>query len=312
MSRSATGSPGRDERGGFGGPDAWPPMSPVARGATPLKRVEAVADVFDARLADYRMPRDADHRALGIFVVEGRFAVRQLLGSPSPRFATRSVLTTESTLAGLRDLLESGPASIPVLVASHEVIRAVVGFKFHRGCLAVGERGRPVPPATLIEPRGPRTLVALERLVDPENVGAVFRNAMAFAVHGVLLSPGCGDPLARKAIRASAGGTLRVPFAVVDDWPHGLRGLGSEGYELIALAPTATAELEGLASHRMPERRALLLGGEGYGLSPGSLALASTALRIAMAPGVDSLNVATASGIVLHRLWRAAAAGPDD
>jgi tRNA G18 (ribose-2'-O)-methylase SpoU len=272
-------------------------------------RVEPVADVFDPRLADYRMPRDTDHRARDIFVAEGRFAVRQLLGSP--RFATRSILTTESTLQGLRDLLEDRAASIPVLVASHEVIRVVVGFKFHRGCLAVGERGHPMPPRTLIEPPGPRTLLVLERLVDPENVGAVFRNAMAFGVHGVLLSPGCGDPLGRKAIRASAGGTLRLPFAVVEDWPRGLGALSAADYALIALTPGAAADLDHVGAP-MPARRALLLGSEGYGLSGDSLALATTALSIAMAPGVDSLNVATASGIALHQLWKAASAAPDE
>lgn len=263
---------------------------------------EPITDVLDPCLADYRMAREADHRAQGIFVAEGRFAVRQLLSGS--RFAARSILTTEAMLQGLRDVLECGPASIRVLVASHEIIRAVVGFKFHRGCLAVGVRGAPVLPATLIEPRGPRALIVLERLVDPENVGAVFRNAMAFGIEGVLLSPGCGDPLARKAIRASAGGSLRVPFAVVNDWPQGLGALGAADHVLVALTPAAAADLGDLGGAPLPARRALLLGSEGYGLSPGSLALATIARRIAMAPGVDSLNVATASGIALYELRR--------
>lgn len=262
-----------------------------------------VVDPLDPRLADYRLPRDTDHRARGIFVVEGRLAVRQLLGHS--RFAARSVLATEAMASGLRDLLEGRACTVPALVASHEVIRAVVGFKFHRGCLAVGERGGPLPPPALFEPPGARTLVVLEGLVDPENVGAVFRNALAFGVDGVLLSPGCGDPLTRKAIRASAGGGLRVPFAVMDDWPRGLTALTASGYELVALTPTAAQEL----AHRAPPGRcALLLGSEGHGLRPETLALAATSLRIAMASGVDSLNVATASGIALHHLRRAAPA----
>jgi tRNA G18 (ribose-2'-O)-methylase SpoU len=271
-------------------------------------RGEPVTDPLDPRLADYRMAREANHRARGVFLAEGRFAVRQLLGH-SP-FAARSVLTTAAMLGGLSDLLESRAASVPTLIASPQVIRTVVGFAFHRGCLAVGERGRSPSAAELVEPPGPRTLVALEKLVDPENVGAVFRNALAFGVHAVLLSPGCGDPLARKAIRASAGGTLRVPFAVVDDWPRGLTALTARGYQLIALSPAAARELGDLPDPPPPERRALLLGNEGHGLSAGSLALAAAAWRIAMAPGVDSLNVATASGIALHRLRRAGAAAP--
>jgi tRNA G18 (ribose-2'-O)-methylase SpoU len=85
--------------------------------------------------------------------------------------------------------------------------------------------------------------VVLEALVDPENVGAIFRNAMAFAADAVLLAPNCGDPLGRKAIRASAGGTLRVPFATVDAWPAALAGLRAAGYDVVALAPDGALDL---------------------------------------------------------------------
>lgn len=263
--------------------------------------LERVTDVADPRLADYQDLRDTDHRRRGLFVVEGRFAVRQLL--QSPRFATRSVLTTEPMLEGLADLLESAPDGPLVLLASHALIRQAVGFKFHRGCLALGERGAPIPAPILIEPAGPRLILALEALVDPENVGAVFRNAFAFGAHAVLLSPGCADPLARKAIRVSSGGTLRVPFTVVDPWPAGLALLSASNYEIMALIPDGAEDLTALGRSRpLSPRLAFLLGNEGHGLSAASRTLASVAVRIAMAPGVDSLNVATACGIALHHV----------
>jgi len=265
--------------------------------------LEQVADALDPRLADYRILRDADHRRRGLFVVEGRLAVRQLLRSP--RFATRSLLSTESMLDGLRDMLEALPEGPPVLVASHELIRQVVGFTFHRGCLAVGERGTPHSVATLITPSGPRLILLLEELVDPANVGAIFRNALAFGAAAVLLSPGCGDPLARKAIRASSGGTLRVPFTLLDPWPEELAQLEPAGYEVVALAPEGAVDLGEVGrSCAVTGRLALLVGNEGHGLSPDARRFATLTVRIAMAPGVDSLNAATACGIALHHLWR--------
>lgn len=271
--------------------------------------LEHVTDALDPRLADYRAPRDVDHRARGTFIVESRLAVRRLLRSP--RFATRSVLTTAATLEGLHDVLDDQGASVPILVASHEVIREVVGFKFHRGCLAVGERGVPLAPAEVIEPPGARTLIVLEGLVDPENVGAVFRNAMALGGDAVLLTPGCGDPLGRKAIRASAGGTLKIPFASLRDWPGEMAELRLAGYDLLALTAHGTLGLAELGrSHPLASRVSLLLGSEGHGLTEAVREEATLTVRIAMAPGVDSLNVATACGIALYHLGGPARASP--
>ena len=265
-------------------------------------RVESVVDAQDARLADYRMVRDAPHRARGTFIVEGRLAVRQLLSSR--RHATRSVLTTPAALEHLREALDPA-VSAPVLVAHPDVIREVVGFKFHRGCLAVGERGAALQPVGLIDPVGPRTVLVLESVVDPENVGAVFRNALAFAADAVLLTPDCGDPLGRKAIRASAGGALRIPFATLHDWPRATADLRRAGYAVIALTPGGTVELDALGGvHPIGRRVGLLLGNEGAGLSKDALSGALLTVRIAMAPGVDSLNVAAACAVALHHLAR--------
>ena len=260
-----------------------------------------VEDPADPRIAGYRDARDGElRRREGLFLAEGRLLVRRLL--EASRFPVESLLVTPPALDDLRDLLADDD-STPIHVASAETIRAIVGFKFHRGCLALGVRGEPLAPEALMDPVGPRTLLALEGVTDPDNVGAIFRNAAAFGVAGVLLSSHCADPLYRKAIRVSMGATLSVPFAQVPDWPAALAGLRHAGYRLVALCPRADAEdiVEVARAPHRP-RLALLLGAEGAGLSGTTRAAADVEVRIPMAAGIDSLNVAAACGIALHRL----------
>jgi tRNA G18 (ribose-2'-O)-methylase SpoU len=265
---------------------------------------ETIEEPDDPRVADYGDLRDTRLRLeRGVFIGEGRTVVRRLLAS---RFRVRSVLLAPGSLEALRDALESADPGLPVYVASPALLRRIVGFEFHRGCLAAVERGPEPAPEALIAPAGRRLLLGLEELADPDNVGGVFRNAWAFGADGVLLSPGSADPLGRKAIRASAGGALALPFARMPDWPAGLARVREAGYTLIALTPDAGAlDLGELGQARpVPARLALLLGTEGRGLSPGARAQADLTVGIPMAPGVDSLNVATAAGIVLHHLAR--------
>jgi len=264
-----------------------------------VDRIEAASD---PRLADYRDIGDAElRRRHGLFIAESRSVVRRLL--EAGRFRTRSILLTATALDGLRDALVAWAPRGPLYVAPHEVIRAVTGFDFHRGCLAIGERGAPLALERVLAPRGPRTLLVLDDLSNPDNVGGAFRNAMAFGADAVLLSPGCADPLYRKAIRTSLGSALVVPFAHVDDWTAGLRQVREAGYTLIALTPDPAAEDIGelWTSRARSPRVALALGAEGPGLSEATRAAADLAVRIPMA-GPYSLNVATAAGIALHRL----------
>jgi len=156
----------------------------------------------------------------------------------------------------------------------------------------------PALPATM------EALVVLERMSNPDNVGGVFRNALAFGAGAVFLSPGTADPLYRKAIRVSAGAVVALPFARLTDWPRGLGRLREAGYTLLALTPRAEAGPIGALGdgNPGPARVALLLGTEGRGLSSEALAMADLHVRIPMAPEMDSLNVATAGAIALHWL----------
>jgi tRNA G18 (ribose-2'-O)-methylase SpoU len=231
-------------------------------------------------------------------VVESRLVVRELVAGR--RFAVRSVLCTEAARADLGDVLAGVPQ---VLIAPDALIRRIVGFQFHGGCLAVAERGRPPSLDAVLAP-APQRLVVLERVSNPDNVGGVFRNARAFGADAVILGPGCTDPLSRKAIRAAMGASLVLPFATAGDWPAALARLQAAGLERIALSPRsdALAVTAFGATRPRPARFALLVGAEGPGLGSDALGAADVVVRIPMAPGVDSLNVATATGIALHRL----------
>ena len=263
-----------------------------------VNRVD-IEELGDPRVAGYRALQTADLRGSERFVVEGRLNVQQLIASP---FSVESVFVTPAAHEALQPSLAKLPAETPVYVASKAVLSGVVGFVMHRGCVALAQRGDPVAADTLRSAREGRGLVlVLEDLTDQENVGGCFRNAMAFGVDGVLLSPRCCDPLLRKATRVSMGGTLRIPFARVDDWPKGLSQLADAGFARVALHPrSGSAELETLAASLGDAPVALVVGSEGPGMSDALLQQVDHHVHIRMAAGVDSLNVATAAAIALH------------
>jgi tRNA G18 (ribose-2'-O)-methylase SpoU len=244
----------------------------------------------DPRVAELRQVRDSDLRREDHFLAEGEVVLPVLLGS---RFATRSVLLSE---AQARRRAEALPDGLTVYVAPQAVVEAIVGMPFHRGVLAVGARGAPLTPADVLPP-GDGVALGLCGLTNHDNVGGIFRNAAAFGVRGVLHDRATCDPLYRKAIRVSVGGSLRVPFAQVADEAAVIDVLEEAGYEVLALSPRGELTVGGAAPTGLG-RVALLLGAEGPGLSPQTLRRCRT-VAIPMAPGWDSLNVAVASGIAL-------------
>jgi tRNA G18 (ribose-2'-O)-methylase SpoU len=153
----------------------------------------------------------------------------------------------------------------------------------------------------------PRLLV-LEGIADQENLGALFRNAAALGAGGVLLDPRCADPLYRRSVRVSLGNVLAVPFARAEPWPQVLEELAADGVDVVALTPAAAGTLASAGLHRA-ERLALVVGAEGPGLSAGALGACPRQVRIPMAAGVDSLNVATAAAVALHAALRPDGAG---
>jgi tRNA G18 (ribose-2'-O)-methylase SpoU len=258
-----------------------------------------VVDLDDPRLALYRSVRDPELlQRHGVFVAEGRLVVRRLL--TASRFAARSVLVTPAARRDLADVLDSPGRDLSVSVADPDLFHALTGFHVHRGCLAIGERPAR-PPDWRDAAAGARTVVVLEQVGNPDNVGGVFRNAAALGADAVLLSPGCADPLYRKSIRTSMAATLTVPFAPAEPWPAVVDDLRASGFSVVALTPASDArDIAELAVSPRPSRVALLLGHEGSGLSHAAAAHADHHVRIPMTPGADSLNVASAAAIALH------------
>lgn len=255
-----------------------------------------ITDPADPRIAAYRDVRERDLIGReGHFIAEGEVVLRMLIRSP--RHAAVSLLLAEKRVAALVPLLEELPDNVPVYSAGQEVLDAIAGFPLHRGILALGRR-EPLPSAdALLAGLGPRALVVvLFGIGNHDNMGGIFRNAAAFGADVVLLDPTCCDPLYRKAIRVSVGATLLVPTARLDGDAVDL--LTRHGFAALALSPAGETTLAAL---RRPDRAAVLLGSEGPGLPAGLLARTRT-VRIPMASGFDSLNVATTSGIVLHHL----------
>lgn len=269
-------------------------------------RVERVESLDDPRVADYRNVRDADLRQDRLFLAEGRLNVKRLI-TVSP-YRTRSVFVTDAGLRGLRESLERLGEDAPVFLAPQRVMNAVVGYDMHRGCLAAGERAPSPEPHALLARDGSGLVVVLEGVTNPDNVGGVFRNALAFGAGAVLLTRRCADPLYRKAIRVSMGASLRVPFAWAADGPTALTALGRAGFASVALDADRAAPL--LDECPGAARLAVWLGGEGDGLSAAVVAGAQRRATIPMTGGADSLNAAVASGIALHHFRRRAAGAP--
>ena len=284
----------------------------------------AVDELDDPRLDLYRNLNDPAAWSRidtdqSVFVVEGKLAVERLLASG---YTMRSLLVDDHQLAGASDLVAATRArGVPVLVGSRALVAGTVGFALHRGVVAVANRPSPTDAERLLvdaagssESEGIPPLVAvLEGLNDHENIGALFRNAAAFGVKGILLDPRCADPLYRRSIRVSVGHVLHVPFARLTPWPSGLTRVRAAGFVVAALAPRPPAD-RGVPSVTLAELKtrmsgsrelvgvALLLGAEGPGLSDEALQASDVMVTIPMADGVDSLNVATAAAVVFHAL----------
>jgi tRNA G18 (ribose-2'-O)-methylase SpoU len=250
----------------------------------------------DPRLADYRSISDGELlRRRNHFVAEGRLVVGRLLESGH---RVESLLVNDASLRALETLLLRVPPDIPIYVCETDGFAAITGFNLHRGCLALADR----PAARAVDEvvRAADLLLVLEAVTDADNVGSAFRNAAAFGA-SVVLSEACCDPLYRKAIRTSMGSVLRTPYVRLPEWPRHLSILKSHGFTLVALTPRADAiDLPSCAKRQPRQRLALLVGSEGPGLSPEAEAMADVCVRIPISGEVDSLNLATATGIALY------------
>ncbi|MEJ1161965.1 TrmH family RNA methyltransferase [Prosthecomicrobium sp. N25] len=262
---------------------------------TPIR----IDDPDDPRIAAFRDIRERDMVGReGLFVAEGEVVLRVL--ARAAEVEPVSVLIAENRAAGLRDVLEALDG-VPVHVAPQPVLERIAGFPLHRGILALGRRRATHEGGALLAGlSGPAVVLVLCGIANHDNMGGIFRNAAAFGAAAVLVDADCCDPLYRKAIRVSVGGALLVPTARLGRGQDPLALVEAAGFRAAALSPGGETDV---ADWRPPARVALFLGAEGPGLAPDLMARMTT-LRIPMAGGFDSLNVATTSGIVLHHATR--------
>jgi tRNA G18 (ribose-2'-O)-methylase SpoU len=272
----------------------------------PSPDILRITDPTDERLADYVSLTDVALRSRhepskGLYIAESSTVLRRALRAGH---RPRSVLLSPRWLPDLETMLASLPddgTTVPVYVAEQDVLEAITGFHVHRGALASMHR----PPLASVHDllsvarggSGARRVAILEDIVDHTNVGAIFRSAAGLGIDAVLVTPRCADPLYRRSVRVSMGTVFQVPWTRLETWPGGLADLRAAGFTVAALALADDAvSLDDLVA-APPERLALMLGTEGDGLSRGAVEAADLVVRIPMAGGVDSLNVAAASAV---------------
>lgn len=261
-----------------------------------------ITDVGDERLADYTSLREVKLRRSfeaehGLFIAEGEKVIRRAVQAG---YGVRSFLLAPRWRDSLADVIGAAGVNVACYVADEKLIEQVTGFHVHRGALASMAR----KPLASVEDvvRDATRVIVLEDLVDHTNVGAAFRSAAALGWDAVLLSPRCADPLYRRAVKVSMGAVFSLPYTRVESWYDGPETLRQVGFKTVALTPADDAA--DLADIEVPERCALLVGAEGDGLSRRWMTDADVRVRIPMAAGIDSLNVAAATAVACYALRR--------
>lgn len=260
-----------------------------------------IDDADDPRIAEFRSIRERDLTGReGRFIAEGTVVLRMLAAAhrSGGDFLTEKILLLENRVAGLSEILAGFPADIPVYVASTAVLDQIAGFHLHRGVLALGRRRREDSLELIAVLPEKALVVAAFGISNHDNIGSIFRNAAAFGADAVLLDQGCCDPIYRKSLRVSVGAVLSVPYARHGTMTDILAVLMEKGFAVWGLSPTGSVEIRDVPSS---ERMVLITGTEGEGLPAHVLSRIRSA-RIAQAPGLDSLNAATATGIALYEI----------
>jgi len=258
-----------------------------------------IADLSDPRLADYSHLTDvalkkAQGTEHGLYLAESALVLeRALRAGHRPRSVLALGGTVDEAVALVGD-------DVPVFSGPGELLAELTGYILHRGLIA--SMHRPALPSVESLLADARRVVVLENVVDPTNVGAIFRSVAAIGADAVLVTPRCSDPFYRRAIRVSMGTVLQVPWTRVGDWTSTRELLVASGFHIAALALSDDAvSLKDFAA-TAPERVALVLGTEGEGLTEEAMAAADTIVQIPMAHGIDSLNVAATAAVAMFAL----------
>ncbi len=265
--------------------------------------LERISSLDHPELRPYRtMRRAVEHIKQGIFIAEGEKVIRRFLESD---LAVVSLLLTDEWFQRLEGILSARKEDhIKVFMGDKRLLETIVGFQLHQGIMAIGKVPGPYPLANIIlEKPSSHFLVAVDSIANSENLGVIVRNCVAFGVDGLLVGETSCSPYLRRAVRMSMGAVFRIPVIHVQNLASTLRMLAEDhGTGTIATHPHP----EGLSANAVDYSGSICLvfGSEGSGISPEVLQSCQQTVAIPMTVGTDSLNVASASAIVLYEARR--------
>ena len=254
-------------------------------------------DVY-ARLTENQLLNRADPHN-GLFIAESPNVIDRALDAGC---VPVSLLLERKHIEGQAAGILARCGEVPVYTAPLPVLTQLTGFPLTRGVLCAMRRPTLPTPAEICA--GARRIAVLENIMNPTNLGAIFRSAAALNMDAVLLTPACCDALYRRCVRVSMGTVFQVPWTYLeDDWPNpGLETLRALGFRSAAMALTDQSVNIRDARLHAEERLAIVLGTEGDGLSAETIARCDYTVKIPMSHGVDSLNVAAASAVAFWEL----------
>ncbi|HVQ87503.1 MAG TPA: RNA methyltransferase [Actinomycetes bacterium] len=267
-----------------------------------MASVERIDDRSSVLLDDYRQLTDVQLRrriepAGGFFMAESAKVIARAVEAG---YKPRSVITTQRWLPALQTMLSEVDTTI--YLVDDEVLQDVAGYRVHRGALSAMQR-RPLRSVAEVL-NDARRVVVLEGIVDHTNVGAAFRSVAAVGFDVVLIDPTCADPLYRRSVRVSMGAVLTLPWTRAANWPVEVDELRRLGFTTLSLTPDeSAASLDEVANELavVPQSKiALILGAEGGGLSRDVMTASDRRVRIPMAAGIDSLNIAAATAVACY------------
>ncbi len=262
--------------------------------------VVPISSLDDPLVVPYRSIKGNDPAKLGVFIVESEMLVRRAIASG---FEVVSLLCAERMTERLHaDMTAQGRDEVTILSGPEAMINQLLGFNFHRGVMACVKRPQ-ASQLRLDRVLNARTLVVCPFITQNENLGLILRAAAGLGADGLLLDDRGADPFSRQAVRVSTGASFQFPIAISADIHADLKRLKSE-CDMQLVSTILSPDAQALHTYRRAPRVALLIGNEFNGLDAASIALCDVHLTLAMHHGIDSLNVAMATGIVLYQVMK--------
>jgi len=236
----------------------------------------------------------------GLFIAESPKVIERALNAG---YKPVSLLVEQKHITGEANDIIARCADIPVYTAPFDVLTHLTGFQLTRGALCVMRR-RALPSVTELCANS-RRIAILEQVMNPTNIGAIFRSAAALNIDAIILTPGCSDPLYRRASRVSMGTVFQIPWTIADNWPQPvIAELQNLGFKTAAMALSDNSVSIDDPQLMAEEKLAIILGTEGDGLAQSTIADCDYTVKIPMTHGVDSLNVAAASAVAFWQLGK--------